>query len=32
MGDKKASFLDNKNKKKYITNAVDALLDPQDFK
>jgi hypothetical protein len=24
--------LDNKNKKKYITNAVDALLDPQDFK
>jgi hypothetical protein len=24
--------LDNKNKKIYITNAADALLDPTDFK
>jgi hypothetical protein len=32
MGDKKALFLDNKNKKNYISNAAGALLDPTDFK
>jgi hypothetical protein len=32
MGDKKALFLDKKNKKNYITNAADALLVHTDFK